>query len=113
MLVVLTIVALMLTIALPRYFGALDRSRDVALQENLKVLRISLDKFNADKGHYPDTLDELVESRYLRSVPLDPVTESRTSWVLVPSTEPDTKGIVDVQSGAPGISKEGRAYASF
>lgn len=113
MLVVLTIVALMLTIALPRYFGSLDKSRDIALQENLKVLRISLDRFNADKGRYPETLEELVEKKYLRSVPVDPVTESPTSWILVTATDPDTTGIVDIQSGASGSNKEGRAYASY
>ena len=59
MLVVLAIVALLLTIAVPRYFGSLARSRDVALEENLKVLRVTIDKYHADKGRYPETLAEL------------------------------------------------------
>lgn len=75
MLVVLAIVALLLSVATPRYFGSLEKGREVALQENLRVLRVTLDKFHADKGRYPDTLDELVEARYLREVPLDPITE--------------------------------------
>ena len=65
LLVVMAIVALLLSIALPRYFGSLDRSREVALKENLQVLRVTLDRFHADKGRYPDTLDELVEHKYL------------------------------------------------
>ena len=113
MLVVMAIVALLLTIALPRYFGSLDKSKDIALQENLKVLRITLDRFYADKGSYPDTLDELVEQKYLRAVPIDPITESARTWILIPAKDADTKGIADIKSGAAGIAKEGRAYESF
>ncbi|MDD2742182.1 MAG: prepilin-type N-terminal cleavage/methylation domain-containing protein [Rhodocyclaceae bacterium] len=113
MLVVMAIVALLLTIALPRYFGSLDKTKDVALEENLKVLRITLDKFYADKGRNPETLEELVEHKYLRVVPLDPITESVATWVLVQSRDVNVKGIVDVKSGATGIGKNGRAYATF
>lgn len=113
MLVVMAVVALLLTIALPRYFGALEKSRDVALQENLKVIRLSLDQFFADRGRYPDTLDELVEQKYLSAVPLDPLTESRQSWVLVTGKEEGLSGIADVKSGAPGQSKDGRTYSDY
>ena len=113
MLVVMAIIALLLTLASPRYFGALEKSRDVALAENLKVLRVTLDRFYADKGRYPETLEELVEQKYLRSVPVDPVTESDRSWILVPSQEAEVAGIVDVRSGAPGRSRDGRSYESF
>ena len=113
MLVVLAIVALLLTIALPRYFGSVEKSKDVALQENLKVLRITLDKFYSDRGRYPETLDELVEQKYLRSVPVDPVTESSSSWLLLSSEDKETKGIVDVKSGAPGKRADGSAYDSL
>lgn len=110
---VLAVIALLLSLALPRYLGALDRSRDTALQENLKVLRISIDRFHADKGRHPLTLDELVEHKYLRAVPLDPVTESASSWVLVPPTDAGEQGIADVRSGAPGSTADGRAYESL
>ncbi|NHZ99837.1 prepilin-type N-terminal cleavage/methylation domain-containing protein [Massilia sp. CCM 8734] len=113
LLVVMAIVALLLTIAVPRYFGSLARSKEVALQENLKVMRISLDKFSGDKGHFPESLEELVSERYLRAVPLDPITESAQTWVLVESSEPDAGGIVDVKSGAPGESGDGQPYASY
>ena len=112
-LMVLAIVALLLSIALPRYFGALDKSKDVALQENLRVLRISLDRFFADKGRHPETLDELVEHKYLRAVPVDPVTESSGSWILIPSSDTSERGIVDVKSGASGTAMDGRAYGSL
>jgi prepilin-type N-terminal cleavage/methylation domain-containing protein len=116
MLVVMAIVALLLTIALPRYFGALEKSRDIALQENLKVLRLSLDKFYADKGRYPQTLEELVKYKYLRAVPIDPITESSGTWVLL-QPEPDAgeapEGIADVRSGAQGADRDGKPYESF
>lgn len=113
LLLVMAIIGLLLTVALPRYFGSLAKSKDIALQENLKVLRVSLDKFYADKGHYPETLEELVEQRYLRAVPLDPVTDSASSWILIPAKDADTKGIVDIKSGALGTSRDGRAYESL
>lgn len=109
----MAIVALLLTIALPRFHGSLDKSKDVALAENLKILRVTLDQFYADKGRFPDTLDELVEKKYLRAVPIDPLTESSRTWLAVSSQEADKKGISDVKSGAAGSTKEGKAYASF
>lgn len=113
MLVVMAVVALLLTIAAPRYFGSLDKSKDVALAENLKVLRVSLDRFYADKGRYPESLDELVEHKYLRNVPVDPVTGSDRSWQLLPAQDPALTGVADVKSGAQGQSHDGRSYASF
>lgn len=113
LLLVMAIIGLLLTLALPRYFGSLAKSKDIALQENLKVLRVTLDKFYADKGRYPETLDELVEQKYLRAVPLDPVTDSASSWILIPARDADTKGIVDIKSGALGTSRDGRAYESL
>ena len=113
MLVVLAILALLLSIAVPRFQGAYDRSRDVALIENLKVLRATIDQFHADKGHYPNTLDELVELKYLRAVPVDPITESSTSWILIPSRDSSQKGVADVKSGATGVGKDGRAYEAL
>jgi len=108
MIVVLSIVALLLTIALPRYFGAVDKSKDVVLQENLKVLRVTLDKYYADKGRYPQRLEELVEGKYLRAIPIDPVTESTETWILIPPDEEE--GIADVKSGAQGFTQNGQNY---
>jgi len=113
LLVVLAIVALLLTIAVPRYFSSLHHSRDAALKENLKVLRTTLDKYAGDKGHFPETLDELVTQHYLRAVPLDPITESAQTWVLVTDGDGGRAGVVDVRSGAPGENREGVAYASY
>jgi general secretion pathway protein G len=111
--IVMSIIALLLTIALPRYFGSIEKSKEVALKENLKVLRLSLDKFYADKGRYPQNLQEIVENRYLRAVPLDPVTESPNTWMLIPSPDAKLPGIADVKSGAQGLSRDGILYENL
>jgi len=113
LLVVMAIVATLLTIAVPRYFGSLAHSREVALKENLKVLRLSLDKFSGDKGRFPDALDELVTEKYLRAVPVDPITESALTWVPVLDSAGEGRGIIDVRSGAPGLNREGLAYGAL
>jgi general secretion pathway protein G len=112
LLVVLAIVALMASIALPRYFGSLQQAREQALQENLRVLRISIDRYRGDKGRFPADLDELVTQRYLRAVPLDPITESAQTWVLLPA-EGDDAGVADVRSGATGAGRDGRSFGEL
>ncbi|MDO8414334.1 MAG: prepilin-type N-terminal cleavage/methylation domain-containing protein [Gallionellaceae bacterium] len=113
LLVVITIIALLLTIAVPRYFGGIDRAKEAVLHENLNIMRESLDKFFADTGKYPDSLDELVSRRYLRKLPVDPITESADSWVIVPPTDPEKGGVFDVKSGASGIARDGTAYSEW
>lgn len=114
LLVVMSIIALLLTIALPRYFGSVDKAKEVVLQENLQVLRATLDKFYADKGHYPATLEELVQQRYLRAVPADPLTVSNATWVTLPPPDGGPQdGVANVKSGAPGQARDGRSYADY
>lgn len=113
LLLVMTIIGLLLSIALPRYWSSLDRARDAVLKDNLRTLRSTLDQFYGDKGRYPEDLRELVAAGYLRAVPLDPITESPSTWVLIMSSEGDRSGVVDVRSGAQGADGEGRAYGSF
>ena len=113
LLVVLAIIALLLTVATLRYFSSLDRARETALKQDLYTMREAIQKYNADKGRYPETLDALVADRYLRSVPVDPVTESSTTWVVVPPAGNDPKGVADVQSGAPGAAQDGTPYGSW
>ena len=107
LLVVLAIVALMLTLAVPRYFQSIDASKEVILAENLRIMRETIDKYYGDTGRYPESLEELVEKKYLRALPVDPVTESSTTWILVPPDDPATGSIYDIQSGAPGTARNG------
>lgn len=113
MLVVMAIVAMLLTIAVPRYFGSLDRSKETALKQNLKVMRDVIDKFYSDQGRYPEALDELVQKKYLRAIPIDPVAESDKTWISVSSTDSDRKGVADVKSGADGVSSDGVAFGQL
>lgn len=113
LLVVLGIVALLLTLAMPRLFPTIDRTRETILADNLRATRMVIDQFHADTGRYPDSLDQLVEKRYLPSVPYDPITESRDTWLLV-QPEDEAKGAVyDLHSGAPGNDRAGKPYAEY
>lgn len=113
LLVVLAAMALLLSIAGPRYVDYLDAARDTALKQDLFQMRDALDKFHADQGRYPKALDELVERRYLRALPEDPVTQRADTWVLLPPKGGDTTGIADVRSGAPGQARDGTTYAAW
>lgn len=113
LLVVLAIVALLLTLAVPRYFTSIDKAREVILADNLRHTRDAIDQFYADRGRYPDSLEQLVEKRYLRSMPVDPITESTTTWVLVPPEDATKGGLYSVRSGAPGNDRSGRPYAEW
>lgn len=113
LLVVMAIIATLLSIAAPRYFGQVDVAREKALLQSLEVMRDSIDKYRADTGKYPATLTELVEKRYLRKLPVDPITESAETWELVPPPDPNESGVWDVRSGARGSGRDGRPFAEW
>jgi general secretion pathway protein G len=110
LLVVMVIIASLLTIAVPRYFHSVERSKEVVLAQDLSVLRDAIDKYYSDRGQYPDTLAALAEERYVRKIPVDPITKSDATWVTVESNEPDTSGIIDVRSGAERLASNGVPY---
>ncbi|WP_156885559.1 type II secretion system protein [Massilia niastensis] len=113
LLVVLGIVALLLTLAVPRFFPSIDRTKETILADNLRNTRTVIDQFRSDTGRYPETLEQLVEKKYLRELPLDPLTESRETWTVVPPEDGDQGGVADLRSGAPGNDRSGRPYAEW
>lgn len=113
LLVVMSIIALLLALALPRYFGHIDKSREVILKQDLAVMRDAIDKFHGDKGRYPESLEELVETHYLRAIPIDPITEAPNAWVAVPPPADETGAVYDVKSSAPGTAKDGTAFTEW
>jgi general secretion pathway protein G len=113
LLVVLGIVALMLTLAVPRYFPSIDKSKEVVLADNLRNMRQVLDQYYGDTGRYPDTLEQLVEKKYLRALPVDPITDSDATWILVPPEDSTKGGIYNIKSGAPGSDRSGKPYADW
>ena len=114
LLVVMAIIATLLSIAAPRYLRSLDDAREAALKSNLAQMREAIDHFHADRGSYPQALPELVEKRYLRAIPVDPITESTQTWQLLsaPGDEPGST-IYDIRSGATGTSRLGEPYANW
>lgn len=113
LLVVMSIIATLLSLAVPRYIGHVEMTKEAVLRENLASLRDVLDKHFSDTGKYPMTLDELVSRRYLRKIPVDPLTDSNHSWVLVAPPDRKQGGIFDVRSGAKGKASDGSAYRDW
>jgi len=114
LLVVLAVIATLLSIALPRYFGSVERSKEVTLKQSLTVMRDAIDKFYADNGRYPDSLADLVDKRYIRALPVDPITESADTWTVVAPPEGSAKGSVyDVKSGAKGRTHDGVEFTGL
>jgi general secretion pathway protein G len=113
LLVVMAIIALLLTIAVPRYMNSVEKSREAVLRANLALTRQMLDKFFEDNGKYPEGLDSLVDKHYLRAIPQDPVTGSSATWVIVAPALAEQGGVSDVRSGAPGNALDGSAYGAW
>ena len=113
LLVVLAIIATLLTLTLPRYFTSVERSKETVLRENLNVTRDAIGKYYSDKGKYPESLETLAQEKYLRRVPLDPITESATTWVVVPPDDAQKGGVYDIKSGAQGKASDGTLYSEW
>lgn len=113
LLVVLAVVGVLLTLALPRYFGSIDKSKEAVLKENLYQIREAISRYHADKGKYPESLEALATDKYLRKVPLDPLTESAATWIVLPPADLEKGGVYDVRSGAPGKGLDGSEYAQW
>lgn len=113
LLVVMAIIALLLTIAVPRYFNSVEKSKETVLHENLSLTRQALDKFYGDNGKYPNTLEDLVSKKYLRSLPTDPITGSAATWIIIPPENPDSGAVYDIRSGAPGNGRDGTAFKDW
>jgi general secretion pathway protein G len=113
LLIVLAIVAVLLTLALPRQLQSIDAAKETALRENLRLVRDTIDKFHGDKGRYPDSLQELVAAGYIRALPVDPITERNSAWILIQPDSDKKGGLADIRSGAPGAGRDGKAYVEY
>lgn len=113
LLVVMAIIATLLSIATPRYFHSIEKSKEAVLKQDLSTLRDALDKHYADTGKYPATLDELVAKKYIRSIPEDPVSGNTTSWLSIAPDDPAKGGVYDIKSGALGNGRDGTAYSEW
>lgn len=112
LLVVLAIIATLFTLVAPRYFEHVERSHETVLKHNLLVMRDAIDRYHADRGSYPPSLQDLVTKRYLRDVPQDPMTGRNDTWHTNPPPEGGS-GIYEVHSGASGKAKDGSVFSTW
>jgi general secretion pathway protein G len=113
LLVVMALIGMLLSLSVPRYFGNVDKAKESVLRQNLAQTRDAIDKYFGDNGRYPDSLDEIVARRYLRKLPVDPITDRSDSWVVVAPEKKDMGAVFDVRSGAAGRARDGSEYASW
>lgn len=118
LLIVMLIIGILATLAIPRFEGAIKQAREAVLKEDLHVMRTAIDSYTADKQKAPQSLDDLIQDGYLKAVPEDPMTHSKDSWVTetsdalssVDQTEP---GIADVHSSSEEVGSDGQPYSSW
>ncbi len=117
MMIVISLMTILSTIALIGYRSAVTRSREAVLKEDLFRMRDAIDQYYADTGEYPSGLDALVSNSYLRAVPQDPFTNSPNTWQTILTDfdpeNPFSQGIYDVKSGYEGLSLDGTPYAHW
>ena len=126
LLVVMAIIGTLAAIAVPMLLNTPIKAKEAALRENLFTFRSCLDQYKADKGHYPESLEVLVQEKYIRKVPIDPFTKSADTWELVfeeadsaesgaggglPGDEPP--GVIDVKSGSDKVGLDGTPYNTW
>ncbi|HVP55478.1 MAG TPA: prepilin-type N-terminal cleavage/methylation domain-containing protein [Candidatus Eisenbacteria bacterium] len=118
LMVVISIIVILMSVAIPRYQASILRARETVLRDDLYTLRSVIDQYTLDKQKAPQSLQDLVDAGYLKQLPTDPFTNARDSWVPVTddsimSPDQSQPGIVDVHSGSEQKSSEGTAYSSW
>lgn len=113
LMVVMTVIALLISIAVPRYFHSVEQAKEATLKQSLSVMRVAIDKFYGDNDRYPASIKELVTKQYIRTIPVDPITESTETWVTQAPSMDTSNAVFDIKSGAPGTAKDGTAYAEW
>jgi general secretion pathway protein G len=118
LMIVMAIIAILASVAVPSYINAVRHGREAALKQDLWVMRQAIDSYTVDKEKAPQSLDDLVQSGYLKTIPVDPMTGSSDTWM------PDTSdtlmdidetagGINNVHSGAQGVATDGSTYNTW
>ena len=115
LMIVMTVVGILASIAVPNYRWGLIKAREAVLRENLYTFRTTIDQYYADQGKFPDSLSEMVDKKYLRELPKDPFTNSKDSWVTVQPPAPTDGGelkgsVYDVHSGSNLIGSNNLPY---
>lgn len=118
LIVVMMIIAILTAIAVPRFSSAVQHAKEASLKEDLHVMREAIAAYTMDKGKAPQSLDDLVQTGYLRAIPVDPMTQSNSTWVTDTSdsymdVNQEQSGITDVHSGSSEIGSDGQPYSSW
>lgn len=118
LMVVMSIIVVLATVALVQYRQSVTFARETVLKDDLFKMRDAIDQYYADKNQYPTTLDDLVSNGYLRALPKDPFTNDISTWQAIPS-DPDpanptaTLGVYDVKSGSEAAATDGSRYSDW
>ena len=116
--IVMAIIGILATLAIPSYVSAMKHAREAVLKEDLHVMRAAIESYTMDKNKAPQSLDDLVQSGYLKTLPEDPMTHSTDSWVpntsdAMYSLDESDPGIDDVHSGSDETGSNGQPYSSW
>jgi len=119
LMIVMAIIGILATLAIPSFVGAMRSAREAVLREDLHIMRAAIDSYTMDKQKAPQSLDDLIQDGYLRSIPEDPMTHSRETWVTDTSDtlssvdQTDSGGINDVHSGSQESGTDGQPYSTW
>ena len=118
LMIVMAIIGVLAVIAVPSYVGAMKHAREAVLKEDLHVLRDAIDSYTSDKQKAPQSLDDLIQDGYLKTIPDDPMTHSKDTWVTdssdaLHSLDQTDPGIDDVHSGSQESGSDGQAYSTW
>lgn len=116
--IVMAIIAILASLAVPVFTSVIRNAKEAALKEDLHVMRNAIDSYTMDKGKAPQSLDDLVQAGYLREIPVDPMTQSRDTWVTATSdtyesVDESDPGINDVHSGSQDTGSDGQMYSTW
>ena len=118
LMIVMLIIGVLATIAVPSYIASLRNAREAVLKEDLHILRNAIDSYTEDKNKAPTSLDDLVQNGYLKSIPVDPMTHTASTWVTatddsLQSVDQTDPGITDVHSGSDQQGSDGQPYSAW
>jgi general secretion pathway protein G len=118
LMIVMAIIGILATLAVPSFVGALRSAKEAVLKEDLQTMRTAIDSYTEDKQKGPQSLQDLIDNGYLRAIPVDPMTKANDTWVTdtsdaMRSVDETDPGIDDVHSGSTETGSDGQSYSSW
>ena len=113
LLVVMAIIGTLLSVVAPRYFTSLQHAKETSLKHDLSIMREAISHFYGDMDRYPESMNELVLRKYLKGIPVDPITESSSTWLIISPDDQAKTGIYNIISGAEGAASDDTPYNTY